>query len=79
MDPSNAFAAKMSLNPPNKDGSSCTQMADSIGAALKQLHQPGVCERVHDAHSGSMTLASFSTLLGQTWGWLDEKKFGGHY
>lgn len=72
------MAARMSLTPPNRDGSSCTQMADSIGATLKALHKPGVCERVHDGHSGSMSLVEFSQLLGQTWGWLDEKKFGLH-
>ena len=79
MDPSNVFAAKMSLTPPNKDGSSCTEMAESIGSTLKLLHQPGVCQSVHDGHVGSMSMSEFSTLFGQTWGWLDEKKFGGHY
>ena len=79
MDPTNAFAAKMSLNPPKKDGSSCIEMANSIGAVLKQLHQPGVCKHVHSVHTGSMSLGDFSRLIGQTWGWLDEKKFGSHY
>jgi hypothetical protein len=78
MDPSNPFAAKMSLNPPKKDGSSCTEMAASLGSALKQLHKPGVCERVHSCHAGSMSLGDFSRILGQTWGWLDEKKLGWH-
>lgn len=78
MDPANPMASRMSLTPPNKDGSSCTQMAESIGAALKELHKPGVCVQVHDGHTGSMTLSDFSQIIGQTWGWLDEKKFGLH-
>lgn len=73
MDPSNPLAVKMSLNPPREDGLSCSEMAGSIGCTLKQLHQPGMCHVVHSAHAGDMTLGDFSKILGQSWGWLDEK------
>ena len=72
MDPT-AMLSKLGCDSPEKDGSSCTEMAQSLRKILKVIREPGVCKRVHCVHALSMNVEDFCQQIDKTWGWLDGK------
>jgi len=73
MDPTNLLASKLLIDAPKADGSSCTDMAESLRSALRELSQAGVCNQVLSVHALEMSRECFCQRINETWGWLDGK------
>ena len=71
MDPTTLLASKLMIDSPKPDGSSCTDMAESLRYALKELSEDGVCDKVLSVHALEMSRECFCQRINESWGWLD--------